>query len=180
MTAGPPPHPALAGGPVYVTRYDPGRLRLERVGQLMQSGLPPLHYQARFGDWAYLESAGGQLDGAQLTMRLAWHASAAARKRRESDDQLTRGGSRGLGGSQSIAQGARYHPHCAAEAEQQNRPSGTSGTASFAFVILLIAIWFVLFVRRSQRSGNATRRSAPFWFPIGGSRDRGGWPSGGG
>jgi uncharacterized protein len=65
-------------------------------------------------------------------------------------------------------------------AEQQNRPSGTSGAASFAFVVLLIAIWFIFFVRRSQRSGYAARRSPPFWFPIGGSRSRDGWPSGGG
>jgi uncharacterized protein len=65
-------------------------------------------------------------------------------------------------------------------AEQQNRPSGTSGGASFVFVVLLIAIWFIFFVRRSQSSGNAARRSPPFWFPIGGSRSRDGWPSGGG
>jgi uncharacterized protein len=65
-------------------------------------------------------------------------------------------------------------------AEQQNRPSGTAGAASFAFVVLLIAIWFVLFVRRSQRSGYAGRQSPPFWIPTGGSRDRGRWPGGGG
>jgi uncharacterized protein len=65
-------------------------------------------------------------------------------------------------------------------AEQQNRPSGTSGGVSFAFVVLLIAIWFIFFVRRSQSSGNAARRSPPFWVPIGGSRSRDGWPSGGG
>jgi uncharacterized protein len=65
-------------------------------------------------------------------------------------------------------------------AEQQNRPNGTTGAASFAFVILLIAIWFIVFVRRSQRSGYAGRQSPPFWFPTGGSRYRGGWPGDGG
>jgi uncharacterized protein len=65
-------------------------------------------------------------------------------------------------------------------AEQQNRPSGTTGTAAFAFVILLIAIWFIVFVRRSQRPGYAGQQSPPLWFPTGGSRDRGGWPGGGG
>jgi uncharacterized protein len=64
-------------------------------------------------------------------------------------------------------------------AEQQNRPSGTTGAASFAFVILLIAIWFIVFVRRSQRSGYAGRQSPPIWFPTGGSRYRDGWPGGG-
>jgi uncharacterized protein len=65
-------------------------------------------------------------------------------------------------------------------AAEQNRPSGTSGAASFAFVILLIVIWFVFFVRRSQRSSYAGRQVPPIWFPTGGSRDRGGWPGGGG
>jgi uncharacterized protein len=65
-------------------------------------------------------------------------------------------------------------------AEQQARPSGTSGAASFAFVVLLIVIWFVIFVRRSQRAGYAGRQVPPIWFPTGGSRDRGGWPGGGG
>jgi uncharacterized protein len=65
-------------------------------------------------------------------------------------------------------------------AEQQARPSGTSGTASFAFVVLLFVIWFVIFVRRSQRSGYAGRQVPPIWFPTGGSRYRGGWPGGGG
>jgi uncharacterized protein len=65
-------------------------------------------------------------------------------------------------------------------AAEQERPSGTTGAASFAFVILLIVIWFVFFVRRSQRSGYAGRQVPPIWFPTGGSRDRGGWPGGGG
>jgi uncharacterized protein len=65
-------------------------------------------------------------------------------------------------------------------AEQQDRPSGTTGVASFAFVILLIAIWFIVFVRRSQGSVYARRQLPPFWIPTGGSRYRGGWPGGGG
>jgi uncharacterized protein len=65
-------------------------------------------------------------------------------------------------------------------AEQQDRPSGTSGAASFAFVILLFVIWFVFFVRHSQRAGYPGRQSPPFWIPTGGSRNRDGWPGGGG
>jgi uncharacterized protein len=65
-------------------------------------------------------------------------------------------------------------------AEQQARPSGTTGAASFFFVILLIVIWFIVFVRRSQRTGYRSGQSPPFWIPTGGSRNRGGWPGGGG
>jgi uncharacterized protein len=65
-------------------------------------------------------------------------------------------------------------------AAQQERPSGTSGAASFAFVILLFVIWFIFFVRRSQRAGYPGRQSPPFWIPTGGSRYRDGWPGGGG
>jgi uncharacterized protein len=64
-------------------------------------------------------------------------------------------------------------------AEQQARPSGTSGATSFTFVVLLFVIWFVIFVRRSQRAGYAGRQVPPIWFPTGGSRDRGGWQGGG-
>jgi uncharacterized protein len=65
-------------------------------------------------------------------------------------------------------------------AAEQARPSGTTGVASFAFVILLIAIWLIVFVRRSQRAGYPGRQSPPFWIPTGGSRDRDGWRGGGG
>jgi uncharacterized protein len=65
-------------------------------------------------------------------------------------------------------------------AAEQERPSGTSGAASFAFVILLFVIWFIFFVRRSQRAGYPGRQSPPFWIPTGGSRYRDGWPGGGG
>jgi uncharacterized protein len=65
-------------------------------------------------------------------------------------------------------------------AEQQDRPSGTSGAEAFAFVILLFVIWFVLFVRRPPRQGYAGRQVPPIWIPTGGSRYRGGWPGGGG
>src|SRR5215468_4565738 len=65
-------------------------------------------------------------------------------------------------------------------AEQQSRPSGTSGAGSFAFVVLLFVIWFVFFVRRPPRQGYASRQVPPIWIPTGGSRYRGGWPGGGG
>ena len=63
-------------------------------------------------------------------------------------------------------------------AEHGDRPSGASGLTSFAFVILLIVIWFVFFVRQSQRPG-AARRQPPLWIPMGGPRRSGGWPGGG-
>jgi uncharacterized protein len=43
-------------------------------------------------------------------------------------------------------------------AEQQNRPSDASDAVSFFFVILMIAIWFIFFVRRPQRPGYAGRQ----------------------
>src|SRR5215475_11472007 len=43
-------------------------------------------------------------------------------------------------------------------AAEQERPSGASGAEAFAFVIFLIVIWFVFFVRRSQRPGYAGRQ----------------------
>lgn len=65
-------------------------------------------------------------------------------------------------------------------AAEQERPSGSTGAASFAFVILLFVIWFVLFVRRPPRQGYAGRQVPPIWIPTGGPRYRGGWPGGGG
>jgi uncharacterized protein len=65
-------------------------------------------------------------------------------------------------------------------AAEQERPSGTTGAASFAFVILLFVIFFVLFVRRPPRQGYAGRQIPPIFIPTGGSRYRGGWPGGGG
>jgi uncharacterized protein len=65
-------------------------------------------------------------------------------------------------------------------AEQQDRPSGTDGAATFAFVILLFVIWFVLFVRRPPPQGYAGRQVPPIWIPTGGPRYRGGWSGGGG
>jgi uncharacterized protein len=65
-------------------------------------------------------------------------------------------------------------------AAEQERPSGTSGAASFAFVVLLFVIFFVLFARRSQRASYTGRQMPPIWIPTGGSRYRGGWPGGGG
>jgi uncharacterized protein len=69
-------------------------------------------------------------------------------------------------------------------AEQRDRPSGADGTVSFGFVILLLAIWLIVMMRRSrQQSYIAPRRS--WWIPVGGATfpggwSRGGWPSGGG
>jgi uncharacterized protein len=65
-------------------------------------------------------------------------------------------------------------------AEQQNRSSDASDAASFIFVILMIAIWFIFFVRRSQRPGYAGRQIPPIFIPPGGPRYRGGWGGGGG
>src|SRR5215468_6586545 len=64
-------------------------------------------------------------------------------------------------------------------AEQQNRPSDASDAVSFFFVILMIAIWFIFFVRRPQRPGYAGRQLPPVFIPTGGLGRRGGWGGGG-
>jgi len=70
-------------------------------------------------------------------------------------------------------------------AEHSNRPSGAAGLSSFIFVILLILIWYVVFVRRSQRQSYSARRRGPYWIPMGypggwsGGSGGGGWSSGG-
>src|SRR5262245_29885128 len=63
-------------------------------------------------------------------------------------------------------------------AEHSNRPSGAAGLSSFIFVIL-IAIWFIFFVRRPQRPGYAGRQLPPVFIPTGGLGRRGGWGGGG-
>ena len=62
-------------------------------------------------------------------------------------------------------------------AEHSNRPSGAAGLSSFIFVILLILIWYVVFVRRSQRQSYSARRRGPYWIPMG---YPGGWSGGSG
>lgn len=64
-----------AGGPVYVTRYEPGRPRLEFVGRLDASAAPPGTHLGRFADWAVLEAAAAQTAGNRLTVRLIWRAT---------------------------------------------------------------------------------------------------------
>jgi uncharacterized protein len=67
-------------------------------------------------------------------------------------------------------------------AERRDRPSGAAGLSSFIFVILLILIWYVVFVRRSQRQSYSTRRKGPYWMPMGypGGWSGGNWSGGGG
>jgi uncharacterized protein len=64
-------------------------------------------------------------------------------------------------------------------AEQRDRPSGTTGLSSFALVVLMILIWLVVFVRRSQRKSYSARRRVPWWIPMGGPGYSGGGWSGG-
>src|SRR5262245_24263999 len=63
-------------------------------------------------------------------------------------------------------------------AEQRDRPSGTAGFSSFALVVLLMGIWFVVFVRRSQRQSYPARRRVPWWIPMDGRGSSGGWSGG--
>jgi uncharacterized protein len=62
-------------------------------------------------------------------------------------------------------------------AEHRDRSSGAADLSSFIFVILLILIWYVVFVRRSQRQSYSARRRGPYWIPTG---YPGGWSGGGG
>jgi len=64
------------GGGVYVTRFEPGAIRLEYVGRAAQGPLAPL--VARFGDWAALEQASASLDGDTVVIHLVWRALAEA------------------------------------------------------------------------------------------------------
>ena len=64
------------GGGVYVTRFDPGALRLEYEGRVAPaSTAPPI---ARFGGWATLTQASATLAGRTLTVHLTWQALAPA------------------------------------------------------------------------------------------------------
>jgi hypothetical protein len=60
------------GGGVYVTRFDPGTIRLEYEGQVGAGGSPPV--VARFGDWAALSSAQAAVEGDTVVVRLTWLA----------------------------------------------------------------------------------------------------------
>jgi uncharacterized protein len=63
-------------------------------------------------------------------------------------------------------------------AEQRDRPAGTEGASTFLFVILLLAIWFVVFMRRSRQSSFGRPRTG-WWIPVGGATyPGGGWHSG--
>ncbi len=74
--------PLRAGGPVFVTRYDPGRLRLEYVGRVT-GGAQPATGLARFSDWAELVEGTAQrgkdgANGSTLNVRLLWRAASPA------------------------------------------------------------------------------------------------------
>jgi hypothetical protein len=64
------------GGGVYVTRFEPGAIRLEYAGRVAQAPLAPL--VARFGDWAALERANADIQGDTLAIHLVWRALAKA------------------------------------------------------------------------------------------------------
>jgi hypothetical protein len=69
--------PLRQGGPVYVTRFDPGRLSLEYAGRVDPgTGLPTTPI-ASFSDWALAQDAQAQIDFAspnQVTVRVKWQA----------------------------------------------------------------------------------------------------------
>jgi uncharacterized protein len=63
-------------------------------------------------------------------------------------------------------------------AEQKDRPTGTKGAGYFGLVILLLAIWILILMQRSQPPRKARGR-AGWWFPAGGASQPGGWWGGG-
>jgi uncharacterized protein len=71
-------------------------------------------------------------------------------------------------------------------AERGGRPSGGEGLSSFTLVLIMLAIWLFMFLRRSRQRQLAARRRSGWWWPpvIGGGwsgegSSRGGWSSGG-
>jgi hypothetical protein len=65
-----------AGGGVYVTRFEPGRLRLDYVGSVLPAGGGPA--KASFGGWAAIDDASAVRQGSQLSVRLTWRSLAPA------------------------------------------------------------------------------------------------------
>lgn len=65
------------GGGVYVTRYEPNRLRLEYVGRVEARASAGVAV-ARFGDWAAVESGMARVEDGSLRLSLVWRALAAA------------------------------------------------------------------------------------------------------
>ena len=66
------------GGGVYLTRFAPGRLILDYVGQVTAGTVALEANRARFGDWAALVEAGARRDGDRLVVDLVWQALAPA------------------------------------------------------------------------------------------------------
>lgn len=71
-------------------------------------------------------------------------------------------------------------------AEHASRPSGAEGLSSFTLVLIILAIWFLFFLRRSRAQQLARSRRSGWWFPpvlgggwAGGRSSGGGWSSGG-
>lgn len=52
-------------------------------------------------------------------------------------------------------------------ARQRDRPSGAEGTGSLLFVILLLIVFYIIFVRGSRQRGYVGRRPMPMWIPMG-------------
>ena len=50
-------------------------------------------------------------------------------------------------------------------AEHASRPSGAEGMSSFTFVLIMLAIWFLFFLRRSRAQQRARSRRSGWWFP---------------
>jgi uncharacterized protein len=61
-------------------------------------------------------------------------------------------------------------------AAERERPRGDEGIGSFAFVMLILLIWLILYFRQSrQQQQMGRRRGSTGWGPVVG----GGWPGGG-
>jgi uncharacterized protein len=64
-------------------------------------------------------------------------------------------------------------------AERTSRPRGSEGLSSFALVLIVLAIWLLIFLRSSRQRRVTRSRRAGWWVPTG-DWSRGGWSGGGG
>ncbi len=64
-------------------------------------------------------------------------------------------------------------------AKQRDESSESEDMVSLLFVLLILAVWIFLFMRRSQRQDYSGRRRTSGWIPMGGATYPGGWSGGG-
>jgi uncharacterized protein len=62
-------------------------------------------------------------------------------------------------------------------AERSSRPAGAEGLSTFTIVVIILAIWLLVFLRNSRQQRLARRSGWGWPGPVGGGWPRGGWPS---